>query len=150
MEAIAELHTELAARVLIARYFTVNSRPVQLDALRALVSDDVVVVYPSGRFYGAPAYMAHQAKTARVLRFCCGSSVVGAAGPIEFGATFAEPPPAGCALRAAVPWGYVARPWLLCGCPLRQRGVNRYGFKVVKGPAGEEEVRICYVQTAPE
>ena len=41
-------------------YFRVNSRPVNLDGLLQLLTPDVIVDYPSGRFFGLDSYMAHQ------------------------------------------------------------------------------------------
>jgi hypothetical protein len=46
----------------IYSYFNTNSRPVNLDGLLQLLSPEVVVDYPSGRFVGRDSYMAHQVR----------------------------------------------------------------------------------------
>jgi hypothetical protein len=44
----------------IHKYFLYNSRPVSLDGLMQLLTPDVIVDYPSGRFIGIDSYMSHQ------------------------------------------------------------------------------------------
>jgi hypothetical protein len=44
----------------IHKYFLYNSRPVNLDGLMQLLTPDVIVDYPSGRFIGIDSYMSHQ------------------------------------------------------------------------------------------
>jgi len=51
--------------VRVTAYFHHNSRPVNLDGLSQLLTPDVVVDYPSGRFIGLDGYMKHQVSVSR-------------------------------------------------------------------------------------
>jgi hypothetical protein len=46
----------------VCDYFRCNSRPVDLHGLLLLLTPDVVVDYPSGRFVGRDSYLRHQVR----------------------------------------------------------------------------------------
>jgi hypothetical protein len=135
-------------------YFRCNSRPVDLDGLLLLLTPDVIVDYPSGRFIGRDSYLRHQVQrsprhfrphftslqtgTARTLQCCCWSSVVAPSSPAPVhwlwsGAFLSRTPRAlppavaveDVAASCAVPWTYLSRSPLLCCLPVRATGCNR-------------------------
>lgn len=138
---------------MIHRYFQVNSRPVDLEGLRELVTPDVVVDYPSAKMRGVEQYLQHQSRTRCTLQCCTRSSVVRCAD----GADIAFERPSESAdgeekndhcLEATAPFQYEALPaWCflccLC-CPIRTRGVNTYKFRLVPQEGDSVCVRAVF------
>jgi hypothetical protein len=119
------IHKE--AESLIHAYFASNSRPVDLDILNGILTDDVVVDYPSGRFVGRDDYIKHQRGTSRCLLYCFYSSNVSASAPPTFDNVASTSIPVSCLLSCTVSWNFSAQTPLLCCYPISKSGTNRYG-----------------------
>ena len=128
--ALIEDDIKITITRLITEYFRTNSRPVDLAGLQAILSADIVVDYPSGRFNGVADYIQHQSSTARFLQWCCFYSDVKASSEIEFFDSKGKKQdqnvaiPVECEIACSINWEYRSKALLCCCCEIRKAGVN--------------------------